>query len=184
MRRVPGVEVADDGDALGVRRPDREAGALDAVVCGDVRAEHLADVEVPALGQQMQVEVAQGGAEPVGVIDLVACAMMVHAQPVWSGDGGGAGEEPGRMLALEFSQAGSRSVDDFDRVGTGDEGADCAVMRAEQAEGITVPAFDESHHLAAHAASPRSSSRAAMVNIPLSGMPTQAGRLATSYLTS
>ena len=69
------VEIADHADALGVRRPHRERHALDHAVGGGeaarVRAEDLPQPLVAALGEQVQVDLAQRGQEPVGVGDGV-----------------------------------------------------------------------------------------------------------------
>jgi len=72
--RAPAGEVADHLDAVGARRPDREghAGAL------GLRAQHRPELLVPALADQVQVELTQGGQMPVRVVELLA----VHVQPV------------------------------------------------------------------------------------------------------
>ena len=55
---VPVVPLADDRHLRRVRRPDRERDAL----VGDVRAELLVDALVPALADEVQVDVADAGA--------------------------------------------------------------------------------------------------------------------------
>ena len=67
---VPAVEVADDPDAPGVGGPHREGGAR-ARPGGShrARAEHCPQALVAALAEQVQVELAEGGPEPVGVVD-------------------------------------------------------------------------------------------------------------------
>ncbi|CAM5695611.1 hypothetical protein SCANM63S_01506 [Streptomyces canarius] len=79
---VPEVEPARDPHAPRVRRPHREPGAGDALVGGDVRAERLPELLVPALADQMQVQLAEGGQEAVGVLGLVHRAVVRHQQPV------------------------------------------------------------------------------------------------------
>ena len=54
-RDVPAVEIADHRDARGVRRPDGEAHAADAVDGHRIRAERKGELELPALVEQMQV---------------------------------------------------------------------------------------------------------------------------------
>ena len=63
---VPVVEVADHADAAGVRRPDRERGP--AGLLADVGAEDLPQLLVPALGDQVQVDLAQRRQVPVRVV--------------------------------------------------------------------------------------------------------------------
>ena len=58
---VPGVEVADDADALGIGCPDSEGGALDAVDFAQVRAEPLEGAKMRAFGEQPDVEFAEHG---------------------------------------------------------------------------------------------------------------------------
>jgi len=55
---VPGIEIADDGDPTGVRRPDGETHAIDAVDGHTLGAEAAHQFEVPPLVEQMKVEVA------------------------------------------------------------------------------------------------------------------------------
>ena len=65
---VPLVEIADDGDAARVRRPQREQHAADAFMGRDLRAEPLVELPMRALDQQMIVDRAQRGTEGVGVL--------------------------------------------------------------------------------------------------------------------
>src|SRR5205823_1228644 len=52
---VPAVEVADDVDALGVRRPDRVERAGDAVHRAGVRSELLVETVVRAFVEEVEV---------------------------------------------------------------------------------------------------------------------------------
>ena len=61
---VPEVEVADDPDAARVRRPDGERGAG----FRRPRAERAPQLLVPALADQVQVDLAERGEVPVGVV--------------------------------------------------------------------------------------------------------------------
>ncbi len=79
---VPEVEAAGHPDPARVRRPHREAGARDAVVRHRVRAERLPQLLVPALADQVQVQLAQCGQEAVRVLDLLHRLLVRHAQPV------------------------------------------------------------------------------------------------------
>ena len=56
---VPAVEVADDGDVVRVRRPDGEISPADAGDLHRVRAEFLVEPVMPALVEQVQVEVGK-----------------------------------------------------------------------------------------------------------------------------
>ena len=67
---MPLVEVADDADALGVRRPHREVGAGRRADLQRVRAEPLEGAVVAALAEQVQVELAHHLAVAVGIVEL------------------------------------------------------------------------------------------------------------------
>ena len=58
-RGVPAVELADDRDQGGARRPDGERRPARAVLLHDVRPEPLVRPVVTPLRQEMQVEIAQ-----------------------------------------------------------------------------------------------------------------------------
>ena len=72
---VPVVELADQADALGVRRPHRERHPVDHAVgrgeAARMRAEDLPQSFVAALGEQVQVDLAERGQEAVRVGDGV-----------------------------------------------------------------------------------------------------------------
>ena len=67
---VPAVEVADDADALRVRRPDREVHAVGVADAHRVRAELVVDAGVVALAEQIEIEVGDDAAVPIRVVDL------------------------------------------------------------------------------------------------------------------
>ncbi len=82
-RRVPAVEVSDHRDPLRVRRPHGKAHAVDAVHALPLRAQAGAQLEVAALGDQVQVQFAQQQAKGVRVgAALPAAVGPLHAQPV------------------------------------------------------------------------------------------------------
>ena len=56
---APEVEVADDADGRGVRRPDGEVDALLAVDGGEVGAEHVVEPDGAAFVEQVDVVVGQ-----------------------------------------------------------------------------------------------------------------------------
>ena len=65
---IPMVEVADDADALGVRRPDRKVHTGDAVNGRAMRSELLPRAIVGALAEQMEVEIGEDLTELVRVV--------------------------------------------------------------------------------------------------------------------
>ena len=67
---VPPVEVAHDADALRRGRPHREMHAARVPQRDHVRAELLVRPQVPALAEQVHVEVGQHAAEVVGIAAL------------------------------------------------------------------------------------------------------------------
>ncbi len=77
---VPAIEVADDPHAPRVRRPDGEAHAGRALVRTDMRAEHVVQVLVGALADQVQVDLAEGRAEPIRIVELPGVAVW-KAEP-------------------------------------------------------------------------------------------------------
>src|SRR5581483_3070255 len=79
---VPAVEIADDGDASGVRRPDREAYALDVAVLHLLRAEHASDLAMIAFGEQIQIHVAEQHAEGIWILGFLHAAGPLDAQQV------------------------------------------------------------------------------------------------------
>src|SRR4029077_6386360 len=64
---VPGVEVADQRNGAGGRRPDRERGAGDAIELDRVRAQARVELLVATFADQVQVELAERGQVRVGV---------------------------------------------------------------------------------------------------------------------
>ena len=77
---VPVIEVADDADTRRMRRPDGKCHAFDSPDLRHVRAEFVVDLFVPALGEQMQVQLADGRWKTVRVAnrDLFTASMDVQ----------------------------------------------------------------------------------------------------------
>ncbi len=82
LRPVPVGEVRRDPHALRVRRPHREPGARHALVGHRLRTERLPQLLVPALADQVQVELAERGQETVRVVHLLLAALVRHVQRV------------------------------------------------------------------------------------------------------
>ena len=97
----PAVEVADQVDALGVGGPHRERHPLDHPVGGGERArvcaEDLPQPFVAALGEQVQIHLAEGGQEAVAVGGGDGVARVADLQPVIGqvGERHRDGEQPG-----------------------------------------------------------------------------------------
>src|SRR5438105_13359767 len=64
---IPHVEIADDRDALGIRGPDGEVHAGDAIHGAWMGAELFVALPVLAFAEQMQIDVAHLRRESVGV---------------------------------------------------------------------------------------------------------------------
>ena len=130
---VPLVEVADHPDRPGVGRPHREGGAGHALMLAHVRAQHPVEVAVPALAQQVEVEVAERRPEPVGVVvDVGGRAVVARLQPVGGrrlgGDVGGEHPSVGDAPHVDRLAAGQEHTHGG---GAGPEGANGAVVGAE-----------------------------------------------------
>ena len=75
---VPGIELADDRDRVGVRRPHREVGAALAIDGGRVRAQFLVEPVVIALVEQVEIVVAQER-------EVIAHSVVLDERHGWSG---------------------------------------------------------------------------------------------------
>jgi len=144
---VPAVEVADDADALGARRPDREGDAADAFVLDRVCAELLVAPQMVAFGEEVDVEFAEHRRETVGILELVAEALSrVGAQAIRKSvlprlDR--AGEEPGGMHARQLGDdLAAVAIEHLHALGPGLERAKdealLALVQAEEAERVAV----------------------------------------------
>ncbi len=137
--RVPEVEAPRDPHAPRVRRPHRETRAGHALVGQDVRAEHPPQLLVPALADQVQVQLAERGQEAVGVLGLVDGAVVGHEQPV--GGDLGEREEPGEEAVPVVVQLGPQiCADHGDRLRVRAEGpeGDAAGDRVAAEDGVRI----------------------------------------------
>ena len=97
---VPAVEVADHPYRSRVRRPDRERRAGDRLVHADMRAEVPPEALVPALAQQVQIQLAHRRPEAVRIVDRHhVLARIGDFQPVVGDPGAGhhPAEDAGRV---------------------------------------------------------------------------------------
>ncbi len=101
---VPVAELPAHPDPARVRRPHREAGALDALVDHRLGAQRVPQPLVPALVDQVQVELAERGQEAVRVVRLVHRLPVGDPQPV-AGDPR-AGQERGEEAVAVVVQRG------------------------------------------------------------------------------
>ena len=79
---VPAVEVADQGDSLGIGRPHGEAHAGNAGERHRHRTQHAPGLEQPALVEEVQVEVADRRREAVGIDELGPATLGLGDEPV------------------------------------------------------------------------------------------------------
>ena len=79
---VPVVEVADHGDAAGVRRPHGESDACHALHGREMRAQFLVAFGVAAFGEQADIGFAQHRRKPIRIVDFECAADGRHSQPV------------------------------------------------------------------------------------------------------
>jgi hypothetical protein len=194
--RVPRIEVTDHSDTHGVGRPYREADAGHALEGQGVGAQHLGHLEMPALVEQVQVEIAQQRAEGVGVLGLLHRAGPLDAQQVGRAIDDGALEQALGSGRLELAdQLAVAAAQDLDGARAGQEGADDTagrgVARAQELERIAVAGMRQRlgfrrrkgrdrarHQPGLRVSSPRM--RPISRCRPCSGMVSQAGRLAAS----
>jgi hypothetical protein len=142
---VPGVEFADHADPARVGSPHGEGRSVDAFAVRGMRAEDLPQAQVTALRQEPDVDLAQHGAEAIGIFELRFPAADALAQPVCKGRGLGefAREDAGRMDALERERERAVArVDHVEPLGLRAEGANvhgaCAGVHPEKRERIAV----------------------------------------------
>ena len=112
---VPAVELTDQADALGIRRPHRERHPVDHAVGGGegprVCAQDLPQPFVAALVEQVQVHLAQGGQKPVAVGGDVRGARIADLQAVVDevGEGQRDGEQAGADMLHRMALSADKS---------------------------------------------------------------------------
>lgn len=75
---VPAVEIADNGNPRGRRRPNREGHAMDTAKIAHVRTELVIDAVLVALIEQVQVLFADRRQEAVRVEELTVLAIRIR----------------------------------------------------------------------------------------------------------
>ncbi len=149
---VPAVEVADHPHRAGVGRPHREGGTGHALQHGRVGTEPLPQPLVPALADQVLVQLTERRQEPVGVVDLHDVLAVGDLQPVGGQplgarprrraglSGQGALEQAGRVDPLQDLAPTVGQDAHLARVGAPGPDAHLAGLRmgAEQAVGLVV----------------------------------------------
>jgi hypothetical protein len=80
---VPAVEIPHDRDPLRVRRPDREMGAIHALMPHHMGAKCRPQPPMRALADQVFVDLAQHRAEPIGIVMVERNAVgRLACQPI------------------------------------------------------------------------------------------------------
>ena len=184
---VPCVEMPDDADTARIGGPDREGHARHALMRHRMGTKLVVKTAMAALGQQVFIHFPQNGAKAIGVVHLPFVIARAHRQFIGTVRAGTAEE----ALRVDLLQREGLAIGQGTDLG-GLRGKDpqLSVMRSQDREGIVMlPAQDRLDPGGGqsvvqlcdigHAVSCVNSSR-----IPASGMPTQAGRLPSSYPVS
>ncbi|MNS54752.1 hypothetical protein D3C72_875650 [compost metagenome] len=138
---IPTVEVAHDGDAARVWRPDRAAQAGHAVHLIQMRAQHGQGGAPVAAGQAGKIGIGQHRAESVGVgRELFGVGpldgQLVRARVAGAGVGDGPGVEAFALFMQR--QAGAVGSHDRDRARTGHQRAHHAIVRTQDRKRVRV----------------------------------------------
>ena len=138
---VPPVEVADDADALRVRRPDAEVRALCITDAHQVRAELVVDAGVLALREQVAVVLGDDAAVAIGIVDLDRMPVRIDdAQPVVEDLRRRAEERFEHAGGIPLHRRGLAGTDDVHprggRLVRADDDAVGAAMRPQNGEGV------------------------------------------------
>ncbi|MCY1400797.1 hypothetical protein D9M71_158990 [compost metagenome] len=140
---VPVVEAADHRHPSRVRRPHGEAHAGDAVLLQQLRAEAGAEVAVVALGEQVQIGLAEQRAEGVGVLGFVLALRPADAQAIGHPLRQAQAEQPLGVFPLHRPERfAAARVDQLDLLRAGLPGAHQPAVAigpgAQEGEGVAV----------------------------------------------
>ena len=140
---IPVVEFADDGDALGVGRPDTKTGAGHVLARLDAGAEQTIGLIIPAFAEKIQVVRRRRRRESVGIVTAQRGAPRLDKQSIRVGrQCGSAPLENARRVPADKSLL---SAWDFqcDGGGAGSEHTNtpavCVAGRAKAGKGIMLP---------------------------------------------
>ena len=156
-----------DADAIGVGRPDGEMHAGGRADRDPVRAELLEDAKVPALAEQVEIEIGEDASVPVRIVDLDhVIAGKREAKAVVEGAGSAAHarlrgldhhlEETGRPAPAIGTSSPVADQPELDRAGGGmerphdDAAAASSAMRTEHGERIAVHPVRQGHEGLGH----------------------------------
>ncbi|MCY1238390.1 hypothetical protein D9M72_511260 [compost metagenome] len=143
---VPVVELADDGNALGIGCPDGEVVAVGAVMVDRVRAHLVKEPEVRTFADVVVVHRAEHRTEAIGIDDDPFAALIAGAVAHRLGflQRHGPFEEAGVVTPLERSEFLARERFNRHGLGIGDEAAGkdglAGGVHAEDCEGVFVRA--------------------------------------------
>ena len=145
---IPGIEIADDRHARGIRRPDGEAYAGDAVDRNDLGAEAVRQVEVPPLVEQMKIQLAEQQSEGIRVFGLLNGIRPDDPQPIRYAFMNEVFEQTGLVRGLERRQHRAIGLaHDIDFGRAGQKGANdpslAGIVRAEHGKRVVVSAEGE-----------------------------------------
>ena len=144
---VPGIEVADDGNALRVRRPHREMHALDTFVLDGMGAQAVVELRVRAFADQPVVERTEHRPVRVRIVDEPGITLVRGAQPIRRSARNRALEKSGVVPARERRERRAIARYDIDGSGAGNErphdDAAVSLVDAEHRERVGMAAFDD-----------------------------------------
>jgi hypothetical protein len=151
---IPDVEVAEQRNAPGVRRPDREVHAMGAFMDHRMGAQTLKEPPVCPLHQEIVVEGAQNRPEAEGVVEVPRPAAAFRIEPVGAREArrGPPLEHPAGIARLQADRPGSGRRPGLERLGPRREGPDHHAarygMRSQNGERIVmIAARDRRHRL-------------------------------------
>jgi hypothetical protein len=84
LATVPVVEITDDADSLGGRRPDRERNAFRAADLRNMRAEFIVDLLVTAFAEEMEINFSKRGRVGRNVTVTSQSSITPKASMIWS----------------------------------------------------------------------------------------------------
>ena len=146
---IPVVEVANDGDAAGVRRPDGKVKAVDALMLDRMSAHLVEEAQMRTFADEIVVHRPEHWPEAVGIGDhpFVVATRGAVADRLQARDLDDAGKETGIVAARQFADRLARQGMCGDSLGAwyeaaGDKAA-VMLLQAEKGKGIAMCAVDD-----------------------------------------